>query len=107
MALCHHFAKQALNILRYLARNWDIKFKFKSNGLLGYSYDQLVHPYIGSLNFFANVGIKDFICNWGLGNCTISESQLLESAAGDAKQRGLCCRQGRQRNDPALPCDPL
>ena len=84
MAPCHHFAEQALNILRYLAKKWDIEVEFESGALSPGAYDRLVRPYTGSLNFFApNVGIEDFICDWGSGNRTISESQprQLEKAA--------------------------
>ncbi|KAI9163724.1 Nitrogen assimilation transcription factor nit-4 [Paramyrothecium foliicola] len=66
MAPCHHFAEQALNILRYLAKKWDIEVDIDAEKLPPEDYDRLVKPYTSSLNFFApNVQSTDFICDWG------------------------------------------
>ncbi len=64
MAPCHHFAVQALNILRYLAKKWNIKVDIDSKGA---AYDdRSVRPVTNSLNFFApNVMAEDFSCTWG------------------------------------------
>ncbi|KAH7308705.1 fungal-specific transcription factor domain-containing protein [Stachybotrys elegans] len=68
MAPCHHFAEQALNILRYLARKWNIEVEIDPDQLSGDEYDRLVRPYTGSLNFFApNVRTEDFVCDWSFG----------------------------------------
>jgi hypothetical protein len=69
MAPCHHFAEQALNILRYLAKKWNIDVGMGSGKTPPEDYEGLVKPYSGSLNFFApNVVAEDFICRWGAGN---------------------------------------
>ncbi|KAH7126190.1 fungal-specific transcription factor domain-containing protein [Dactylonectria macrodidyma] len=68
MAPCHHFAEQALNILRYLAQKWDIEVDIQGNTLTQEEYDRLVKPNTGSLNFFApNLREGDILCNWGTG----------------------------------------
>ncbi|KAI1850945.1 hypothetical protein JX265_007270 [Neoarthrinium moseri] len=68
MAPCHNFAEQALHILRYLAKKWNIKIKIPppEQALSKEDSDQLVKPQTSSLNFFTpNVAETDFICNWG------------------------------------------
>lgn len=66
MAPCHHFAEQALNILRYLAKKWNIDVDINGGKPLPDDNDELVKPYTSSLNFFApNVLAEDFICHWG------------------------------------------
>lgn len=68
MAPCHHFAEQALNILRYLAKKWNIDVEISSDKLSPEDFDRVVKPYTGSLNFFApNVQEGDFIFDWGSG----------------------------------------
>jgi hypothetical protein len=76
MAPCHHFAEQALNILRYLAKKWnievDIKAEGEERGLAAEELEQLeraTRPVTSSLNFFApNVADADFNCTWGAGS---------------------------------------
>ncbi|RYP39199.1 hypothetical protein DL767_002307 [Monosporascus sp. MG133] len=67
MAPCHHFAKQALSILRYLARKWNIAVDIpRSNPAGTDDDDDTVRTATSSLNFFVpNVDESDFICNWG------------------------------------------
>ncbi|KAI1327032.1 hypothetical protein F5Y16DRAFT_410553 [Xylariaceae sp. FL0255] len=69
MAPCHHFAEQALNILRFLAKKWNIEVDVPSHGHGQGNVeesDRLVRPTTNSLNFFApNVSAEDFICSWG------------------------------------------
>ncbi|KAG6009570.1 hypothetical protein E4U21_001937 [Claviceps maximensis] len=68
MAPCHHFAEQALNILRYLAKKWNIDVKIGGESVLGDDYDRLVRPLVSSLNYFApSVNMRDFIFDWGSG----------------------------------------
>ncbi|KAJ3525290.1 hypothetical protein NM208_g11701 [Fusarium decemcellulare] len=68
MAPCHHFAEQALNILRYLAQKWDIEVGISGDKLSAEEYDRLVKPHTGSLNFFApSVREGDIMCHWGTG----------------------------------------
>ncbi|UKZ74429.1 hypothetical protein TrVFT333_002097 [Trichoderma virens FT-333] len=66
MAPCHHFAEQALNILRYLAKKWNIEVNVDGDKVPPDDPDNLVRPYSSSLNFFApNVQESDFMCGWG------------------------------------------
>ncbi|KAK8023263.1 fungal specific transcription factor [Apiospora marii] len=67
MAPCHHFAEQALHILRYLARKWHIDISLVKEGDLSHDeVDRLVGPQTSSLNFFTpKVVENDFICAWG------------------------------------------
>jgi hypothetical protein len=67
MAPCHHFAEQALNILRYLAKKWGIDVDISSGkGKEGEEDSTSVRPLTSSLNFFApNVAEGDFNCSWG------------------------------------------
>ncbi|KAK0656235.1 fungal-specific transcription factor domain-containing protein [Cercophora newfieldiana] len=72
MAPCHFFAEQALNILRFLARKWNIEVDItpteeeKQIRHGGSDFDQTTKPVTSSLNFFSpNVEDSDFNCNWG------------------------------------------
>ncbi|KAI0130474.1 fungal-specific transcription factor domain-containing protein [Xylariales sp. AK1849] len=68
MAPCHHFAEQALHILRYLAKKWNIPIEVPppEKSLLEEEAAQLVKPHTSSLNFFKpNVMEDDFLCAWG------------------------------------------
>jgi hypothetical protein len=68
MAPCHHFAEQALNILRYLSKKWNIDVDIDVGNTPADEYDRLVKPYTSSLNFFApNIQDGDFLCDWGTG----------------------------------------
>ncbi|KAK1758298.1 nitrogen assimilation transcription factor nit-4 [Echria macrotheca] len=65
MAPCHFFAEQALNILRYLAKKWNIDVDVTPSESK-IDYDQATKPVTSSLNFFApNVADTDFNCSWG------------------------------------------
>ncbi|KAG6004022.1 hypothetical protein E4U43_000810 [Claviceps pusilla] len=76
MAPCHHFAEQALNILRYLAKKWNVDVDFAEETLLGEDYDRIVRPFTSSLNFFApNVNVEDFVCDWGMGKFMLGNDQ--------------------------------
>ncbi|RYP63216.1 hypothetical protein DL769_007023 [Monosporascus sp. CRB-8-3] len=68
MAPCHHFAKQALSILRYLARKWNVVVDIpRSSPASTDDDDDTVRTATSSLNFFVpNVDESDFICDWGL-----------------------------------------
>lgn len=68
MAPCHHFAEQALHILRYLAKKWGIEINIPppSKMLSTRDAEQLVRPHTSSMNFFVpNVIEDDFLCAWG------------------------------------------
>ncbi|KAJ4404435.1 hypothetical protein N0V85_004884 [Neurospora sp. IMI 360204] len=74
MAPCHHFAEQALNILKYLAKKWNIDVDIKTTA--GEDGEQRVkigryqttRPVTNSLNFFVpEVTEEDFNCKWGEG----------------------------------------
>lgn len=67
MAPCHHFAHQALNILRYLTKKWNIKVDTKDAKFTAEEYERFVRPQTNSLNFFApNIKEEDFVCTWGI-----------------------------------------
>ncbi|KAI3317364.1 hypothetical protein HD806DRAFT_541288 [Xylariaceae sp. AK1471] len=64
MAPCHHFAEQALNILRFLAKKWNIEVEVPYQGAQEEA-DRLVRPSTSSLNFFApNISTEEFMSNW-------------------------------------------
>ncbi|KAF2967583.1 hypothetical protein GQX73_g5972 [Xylaria multiplex] len=64
MAPCHHFAEQALNILRFLAKKWNIDVEVGHQGTQE-DVDNLVRPSTNSLNFFVpNVSVDDFRSSW-------------------------------------------
>lgn len=64
MAPCHHFAEQALNILRFLARRWNIEVDIPYQGAQE-EVDRLLRSSTNSLNFFIpNVSTEDFMANW-------------------------------------------
>ncbi|KAL2278314.1 hypothetical protein FJTKL_14578 [Diaporthe vaccinii] len=84
MAPCHHFAEQALNILRYLAKKWNIKVDMdvprslkrekekveqatRTSELTRMKdHDYGTRPTTNSLNFFApNMTENDFVTTWG------------------------------------------
>ena len=72
MVPCHQFAEQALNILRYLAKKWniDVKLSEETKHFTNEEQDSErgVRPITSSLNFFApNVMEQDFVCDWGTG----------------------------------------
>lgn len=63
MAPCHHFAEQALNILRFLAKKWNIDVELPYKGTQD-EFDKLVQPSTDSLNFFVpNISTDDFMSN--------------------------------------------
>lgn len=88
MAPCHHFAEQALNILRYLAKKWGIQIDVdvprkleRENEKVQQAgggatrrpeltrmkdHDYGTRPATNSLNFFApNMSENDFVTTWG------------------------------------------
>jgi hypothetical protein len=86
MAPCHHFAEQALNILRYLAKKWNIDVDIKNEEVPpSEDFDNIVKPYTNSLNFFApNVHERDFICDWGIvGGPAAPDDRTVAKKAGD------------------------
>ncbi|KAI5463932.1 fungal-specific transcription factor domain-containing protein [Mariannaea sp. PMI_226] len=91
MAPCHHFAEQALNILRYLAQKWDIDVDVGGVELTAEEYDRLVRPNTGSLNFFApNLREEDILCNWGIGRALAgSDKQPSMSKAAESMENPL------------------
>ena len=76
MAPCHHFAEQALNILRYLAKKWNIDVDVDKGQPPPDDFDRLVKPSTNSLNFFApNVQSDDFVCDWGVNRSGMAMQQ--------------------------------
>lgn len=68
MSPCHRFAEQAVNILRYLSKKWNIDVDIDAGKTPAEDYERLVKPYTSSLNFFApDIRDEDFICDWSAG----------------------------------------
>lgn len=89
MAPCHHFAEQALNILRYLAKKWNIDVDIESDKMAPEDFDRVVKPYTSSLNFFApNVQEGDFICDWGTAPRTQKPGIVKTEEATTAQKSG-------------------
>ncbi|KAK5626664.1 hypothetical protein RRF57_002379 [Xylaria bambusicola] len=64
MAPCHHFAEQALNILRFLAKKWNMDVDVPHQSSQD-EVDKLIRPSTNSLNFFVpNISAEDFRCSW-------------------------------------------
>ena len=64
MAPCHHFADQALNILRYLAKKWNIDVEIATRAQTSVEdNERSVQPLTSSLNFFAPNAMNDG--SWG------------------------------------------
>lgn len=103
MTPCHHFAEQALNILRYLAQKWDIDVDMGNEGFSADDFAGRVKPSTGSLNFFApNVREEDFVCAWGSGQSSnvavggpspgdplASDSMIQVAESGDTMENPL------------------
>ncbi|KAI1343550.1 fungal-specific transcription factor domain-containing protein [Xylariaceae sp. FL0016] len=83
MAPCHHFAEQALHIMRYLAKKWNIEVEIPQEvPVTQDEMDRLVRPATASLNFFSpNVSEKDFICAWGVRQGAEKDRERVASAA--------------------------
>ncbi|KAM3505124.1 hypothetical protein MY11210_008087 [Beauveria gryllotalpidicola] len=90
MAPCHHFAEQALNILRFLAKKWNIEVEFgSSNKPVPDDYEKLLKPYTSSLNFFApNFTAEDFICRWGTASI-VADPNLPSPSQGTGLQAAV------------------
>ncbi|KAI8950097.1 hypothetical protein F4801DRAFT_361867 [Xylaria longipes] len=64
MAPCHQFAEQALNILRFLGKKWNIDVDVPYQGAQE-DVDTLVRPSTNSLNFFVpDVSTKESTSAW-------------------------------------------
>jgi hypothetical protein len=66
MTTCHHIAEQALHIIRYLAKKWNIDVNIETGAALNpEEYERLVRSFSGILNLFtptmvAQGSISDF-----------------------------------------------
>jgi hypothetical protein len=90
MAPCHHFAEQALNILRYLVKKWNIDVDVDNGKSPPEDFDKLVKPYTSSLNFFApNVQGGDYQCDWGPTKSKASKTDLDTKETGDHMENPL------------------
>lgn len=86
MVPCHHFAEQALSILRFLAKKWNIDVhvlavtKTPSGAMVEADHNSAARPLTTSLNFFApNMGESDFNTAWG--NLDEGISKVISTAA--------------------------
>ncbi|ORY55713.1 fungal-specific transcription factor domain-containing protein [Pseudomassariella vexata] len=97
LAPCHHFAEQALHILRYLAKKWHIQVNIPPPHNIpakDFDGDEYAASSTSSLNFFVpNVLVDDFTCVWGI------RSQ--EGVPGPDAQK-----QSQTRGDAANPPQP-
>ncbi|EPE05522.1 nitrogen assimilation transcription factor nira [Ophiostoma piceae UAMH 11346] len=94
MVPCHHFAEQALNILRYLAKKWNIDVqitpvtKSPSPGTKGSTVQKetpVSRPATASLNFFSpNIQEDDFNCSWGVLDAGVSKGFFVGGSAASA-----------------------
>ena len=82
MVPCHHFAEQALNILRYLNKKWEIDIKpggdVETEAPIESSKDTR-RPFAASLNLSApSVVAEDFIGGCGSGNVVMGGKPVPE-----------------------------
>ncbi|CAK7270130.1 hypothetical protein SEPCBS119000_003930 [Sporothrix epigloea] len=92
MVPCHHFAEQALNILRYLAKKWSIDVHIapvtkSPSGAPAEDVDheRMLRPVTTSLNFFTpNLRNTDFNCSWGVLDAGVSKNFFVGGSAGSA-----------------------
>ncbi|CAK7235131.1 hypothetical protein SCUCBS95973_009164 [Sporothrix curviconia] len=92
MVPCHHFAEQALNILRYLAKKWNIDVHIapvtkSPSGAAVEDVDQerMLRPLTTSLNFFSpNLNDADFNCSWGVLDAGVSKGFFVGGSAASA-----------------------
>ncbi|KUI54278.1 Nitrogen assimilation transcription factor nit-4 [Cytospora mali] len=128
MAPCHHFAEQALNILRYLAKKWNIEIdidvgqsvaknmadEYQSGGntrdrelRMMKNHEYATRPVTQSLNFFApNFREQDFVSKWGSESIPASSDNPPVAKSGEAMENPLFWpfpMQGR----PMLPSGSL
>ncbi|CAK7238464.1 hypothetical protein SEUCBS140593_010715 [Sporothrix eucalyptigena] len=92
MVPCHHFAEQALNILRYLAKKWNIDVHIapvtkSPSGVAVEDHDseRSLRPLTTSLNFFSpNINDSDFNCSWGVLDGGVSKAFFVGGSAASA-----------------------
>ncbi|KAL7621702.1 hypothetical protein AAE478_009029 [Parahypoxylon ruwenzoriense] len=66
MTPCHHFAHQALNILQYLAKKWNIEVDIPRGISVPEEVDRSIRSTANSLNFFVpNMNEDDFLSTLG------------------------------------------
>ncbi|KAL5906793.1 hypothetical protein ACKVV1_011197 [Pyricularia oryzae] len=87
MAPCHHFAEQALNILRHLAKKWNIDdievYGKDERAAPTPEAENSVLPVTSSLNFFTpNMSEQDFICDWDNDNGAAGSVSYTTTAHG-------------------------
>ncbi|KAM0251931.1 hypothetical protein ACHAQJ_007946 [Trichoderma viride] len=79
MSPCHHFAGQALIVLQYLATKCEVEDDFDNHSFERENYDPLARLHTSSMS---NVGLEDFISDWGSGRFVGSDqSSQAEKAA--------------------------
>lgn len=92
MAPCHHFAEQALNILRYMAKTWSIDVGVEDNGckLAPDKLDKPDLPYTSSLNYFSpNLKTSEFIRRWGTGHMVTDGEPEVTAKSADNMENPL------------------
>jgi hypothetical protein len=108
MAPSHHFAEQALNILRFLAKKWNIEVDVPYQGAQEEA-DKLVRPSTSSLNFFApNISTEDFMCTWGVPGAEERKRQRVASVSpstrgGMERMEGVLTQEHTKQNIESNP----
>ncbi|KAK3311032.1 fungal-specific transcription factor domain-containing protein [Chaetomium strumarium] len=94
MAPCHHFAEQALNILRFLAKKWNIDVEIRTTGgnephrLELPDFERATRPVTVSLNLFApNFLESDFNCTWGAGTSGGIPAEVMQGGRPNTSAR--------------------
>lgn len=103
MSPCHQFAEQALNIMRYLAHQWNIDVDMGDVMVSPEEHAQRVRPFTDSVNFFApNVREEDFVCAWGSGvplNVS-SAAEATKPSSGDGEPMQMSEREESSSENP-------
>lgn len=110
MAPCHHFAEQALNILRYLARKWgiDVDVAGEPMDVAGERERETTppgtRPVTSSLNFFApNVREQDFVCDLDGGGGNNSGGDSGGAATGSGRTAEMPATATTATRDDPMP----
>ncbi|KAL1840124.1 hypothetical protein VTJ49DRAFT_780 [Mycothermus thermophilus] len=120
MAPCHHFAEQALSILRCLARKWKIDVEVKTPAgeaegretplerVVGPDDDQPTRPVTASRNFFAtNFDEEDFHPGWRNDSPSWLEGRGCPRGDGKKRRRSNGLPEGGKEESEEEKADAL
>ncbi|KAM3549715.1 hypothetical protein ARSEF4850_008711 [Beauveria asiatica] len=82
IAPCHHFAEQAVNVLRYLAVKWNVHTSIGPLPVITPdTYDRLVEPYFGRQSLFVDDRLaRSFVIGDEMRQVSEEESQQIKEA---------------------------